>query len=399
MRYDLSVRRSGGCVAMIDPDSLATLRSEMQARMGEDRALLDELRAEIGPLRADTRRIQPRATTAVSLVGTDGGNNKVEFDPFLVQLVRVVDSNNNEYCLEAVTPTSDLRWLNARHMDERGQPLTAMGTMMAAVGVGTLWDLSHMIPRPPKPGGPREPISPSWVQVYRELAEWAFLFTFVCDTAFGSDTVIVRDGFLRSKVFRGENFRKLAAKLKAGVENQYRQRRRRIFLAGVAKHSKVLQRYHLAMALEGVMRHTYPCFVEVPRSIEVKAYKWQEYARGEDEASEGGEANKFVAGRMHFVKFGGRQHDPVWPIDIFETQVDDASTIISYLLADANEGFPVPFYPQCLQKAHEHAALVDFDMVILQDAIYDAIRDSLGERRAVLDEFSLATADPSARRY
>jgi hypothetical protein len=384
---------------MIDSESLNIVRSEMQARMREDAILLDELRKEIRPLRAATRPIQPRSTTAVSLVGTDGGNNRVEFDPFLVQLVRVVDSNNNQYCLETVTPTSDLHQLNARHIDERGKPLTAVGRMMTAIGVQTLWDLSHMIPRPPPPAGPREPISPSWVQVYRELTEWALLLAFVRDTAFGSDTVIVRDGFLRSKVFRGENFRKYVAKLKESVEDQHRQRRRRVFLTGVAKHSKVLQRYQLAMSLEGVMRHTYPCYVEVPRNIELKAYKWHEYARGEAEAAEGGEANKFVAGRMHFVKFGARPHDPIWPIDVFEGQLPDAAVVISYLLADANEGFPVPFYPQCLQRAHEHAALVDFDMVILQDAIYDAIRDALGERRSVLDEFSLSTADPSARRY
>ncbi len=384
---------------MIEPESLDTLRAELRARLAEDRGVLDELRTEIAPLRATTRRIQPRSTTSVSLVGTDGGNNRVEFDPFLIQLVRVVDSNNNEYCLEAVTPTTDLHRLNARHLDEQGRPLTAMGRMMATVGVRTLWDLSHMIPKPPEPGRPHEPISPSWVQVYRELMEWAFLLTFVCDTSFGSDTVIVRDGFLRSKVFRGENFRKYAVKLREGIESQQRQRRRRIFLAGVAKHSKVLQRYQLAMALEGVMRHSFPCFVAIPRQLEMQAYKWQEYARGEEETAGGGEANKFVAGRMHFVKFGGQPHDPIWPIDVFEAQVDEASTVISYLLADANEGFPVPFYPQCLQRAHEHAALVDFDMAILQDAIYDAIRETLGPRRHILDEFSMATADPSARRY
>ncbi|NUQ51387.1 MAG: hypothetical protein HUU19_01665 [Phycisphaerales bacterium] len=384
---------------MIEPQSLEELRRQMQQRMAEDRALLDDLRAEIRALNADTRRIQPRSTTAVSLVGSDGGNNKVQFDPFLVQLVRVVDSNNHEYCLEAVTPTSDISALNDKHVDASGKGKTALGRMMEAIGVRTLWDLSHMIPRPPDPTKPREPISPSWVQVYREIMEWAFLLTFVRETPFGSDTVIVRDGFLRSKVFRGGNFPKIVAKLKEGVDEQFRTRRRRVLVAGVAKHSKVLQRYQLAMALEGVMRHPYPCYVQVPREIEMKAYVWSEYARGDAEAGQGGEANKFVAGHMFFVKFGSRPHDPVWPIDVFDPQVGDAGTILSYLLADANEGFPVPFYPMCLQKAHEHAALVDFDMVILQDAIYSAIRDTLGEHRAVLDEFSLADEDPAARRY
>jgi len=80
--------------------------------------ILDELRAEIQPLKSATRRIQPRSTTAISLVGTDGGNNRIEFDPFMVQLIRVVDSSNNEYCLEAVTPTTDLRVVNALHVND-----------------------------------------------------------------------------------------------------------------------------------------------------------------------------------------------------------------------------------------------------------------------------------------
>ena len=43
--------------------------------------------------------------------------------------------------------------------------------------------------------------SSSWVQVYREMTEWAVLFSLVREKDFGTDTVIVCDGFLRSKMF------------------------------------------------------------------------------------------------------------------------------------------------------------------------------------------------------
>lgn len=69
---------------MMDPESQAQLRREIVERMVADRALLDQLRDEIRPLRDSVRRIQPRATTSISLVGADGGNNRVRFDPFLV---------------------------------------------------------------------------------------------------------------------------------------------------------------------------------------------------------------------------------------------------------------------------------------------------------------------------
>jgi hypothetical protein len=102
---------------------------------------------------------------------------------------------------------------------------------------------------------------------------------------------------------------------------------------------------------------------------------------------------------MHFVKFGGRAHDPIWPVDIFLPQQREAPVILGHLLADAINGFPVPFYPLCLQRAHEYAALVDFDFDILQDQIVEGIRTLLGPEAAVLDGFRLQVADPAQSRY
>lgn len=375
---------------MIDPESMAQLRKELRERMVDDRKLLEELRAEVRSGLGDARRIMARQTTAVSLVGTDGGNNRIEFDPFMAQLIRVVDSSNNEYCLEVVTPTTDLTALSKRHLED-GNPRTPLGKMMKFLGVTFLWELSPMIKKPPATP------SPSWVQVYRELAEWAVLFSLVREKDYGTDTVIVWDGLLRSKVFS----KTLFADLRKGIEEALRQhktrKRRSIFVVGVAKHSKVLQRYRLAMMLEGIMRCDYPSYAEVSRELERNAYVWSEYARGSE--SETGEANKFVAGKMFFVKFGGRPRDPIWPVDLLESQVNDVQIVLGSLLADAIEGFPVPFYPRCLQRAHENAALVDFDMDILQQGIVNAIRESLGESAPVLDELALIDADPASKRY
>jgi hypothetical protein len=369
--------------------------------MQSDRAVLDELRADVRPLRDATRRIQPRGTTAISLVATDGGNNRIQFDPFLIQLVRVVDSSENELCLEVVTPTSDIRVLDRRQFHQNGAGRTALGRLMRHLPLDHLWELSPMIPRPQQSGGPREPPSPSWVQVYRDLVEWAILFELVRERAFGTDTLIIRDGFLRSKVFSGrENlFARFRSGLQEGIERQWQQNRRRIYLAGVAKHSQVLQRYRLAMGLERIMQTSYPCFVEVPRELERKTYRYEEYARGDEEAGTGGEENKFVGGKMFFVKFGSRPYDPIWPVDLWQSQAGDAQVIFGHMLADAIEGFPVPFYPRCLQKAHENAALVDFDLDILQAGVFDAIRESLGRDSQALDVFRLTDSDPSALRY
>jgi hypothetical protein len=379
---------------MIDPASQAQLKKVIADCIGTDQGVLDALREEVKPLKSATRQIQPRATTSISLVGTDGGNNQIQFDPFLIQLVRVVDSSNNEYCLEAVSPTTPVQKLNQRQFAADGMPKTALGEMMVFLGVDSLQVLSHMI-RPTDSG---KPVSPSWVQVYRELVEWAILFK-ILDKDYGTDTLIICDGLLRSKVFAKDLFQRLLQGMKERIDKQWSNSRRRVYLAGVAKHSKVLSRYRLAMALEGVLQTDYPAYVEVPREVEEKAYVWSEFARGDDRTGEGGEINKFVGGKMFLVKFGSHRRDPVWPIDIFVPQVGESQTILGSMLADAINGFPVPHYPRCLQKAHENAALVDFDFDILQDFIYEGVRSSLGGDAGTLDVFQLQDADPAQRRY
>jgi len=379
---------------MIDPTSMTDLKQAIAGCIETDQTILDVLREEIQPLKTTTKRIQPRATTSISLVGTDGGNNQIQFDPFLIQLIRVVDSSNNEYCLEAVSPTTPIQMVNKRQFAPDGSPVTALGEMMTLLGVDSLSTLSHMI-RPTDKG---KPISHSWVQVYRELVEWAILFA-ILKKDFGTDTLIVCDGLLRSKVFAKDLFQRLLQEMKERIDTQFKRSRRRVYLAGVAKHSKVLSRYRLAMALEGVLQTDYPAYVEVPRDVEERAYVWSEFARGDDRIGEGGEINKFVGGKMFLVKFGTHRRDPVWPVDIFVPQRSESQIILGSMLADAINGFPVPYYPQCLQKAHENAALVDFDFDILQDFIYEGVRTSLGGHASTLDTFRLQDADPSQKRY
>jgi hypothetical protein len=372
---------------MIEPASLNALSRAIRDCIDTESSVLTQMRDDIRKLKSATRRIQPRSATAISLVGTDGGNNQIHYDPFMVQLIRVVDSSQNEYCLEVITPRSSIEDLNAYHLNSKDTGPTALGRMMTYLGIKGLQQLSPVF------NLNVEQRSPSWVQVYRAMTEWAVLFSLIRDKDFGTDTVIVCDGFLRSKMFAKGLFRKYRAGLEEGIQQQFQKNRRRLYIAGIAKHSKVLQVYRLAMALEGIMRNVYPCYVEFPSELEKKVYEWPEYATG------GGEGEGYVAGKMFLVKFGSSPYDPVWATDLLISQVDDAPIVFGYLLEDAKDGFPIPCYPQCLQRAHENAELVDFDKDILQEETCKALRSNLDDKGWLIDELALVERDLSALRY
>src|SRR5437867_6105230 len=252
---------------MFDGQSFPEIRDAIRECTVDQRNLLDDIRADVRGLSSSVRTIQPRMTTSISLVASDGGNNKLVFDPFYFQLVRVVDSYGKQLCLDAVSPTSDTDVLSAAQFDESGRPRTALGRMMVDLEVKplTLHSLSHMIPSGKQIREAPDRVSPSWVLVYRDLCEWAVLFDRICNHNFATDTLIVRDGLLRSKMFRGELFVTWRKRVEEAIQVVHKRDRRRIYLIGLAKHSKVVARYQLAMAIEGILPYGEARYVRVPR--------------------------------------------------------------------------------------------------------------------------------------
>jgi hypothetical protein len=373
---------------MFDDDQIKELKALIAEQVAAGQVEMNHLISQARAMSGSVKVIKPRSATSVALMASDGGNNRVAFNPFELQVVRVVDSKGKELCLEVVSPMYDIDELGRRQFLANGEPGTALGRMMSDLGVRTLQELSPMM----------SGRSPSWVQVFRDLCEWATLYELICHRPWATDTLIVRDGLLRSKIFAGGLFVQLGELMWDAIERIRKTDRRRIWLAGLAKRTQVLEHYRLAISLSKVFDNGAPCFAKVPQSMLDNVYRWEEYTRSVDDARHG-EAPKFNFGSMHFVRFGPYAGDPIWTVDLMSRQEGEAQAIFGYLLADAEAGFPIPFYPNCIQQADDFSRVADLDMDIVEDQLVDAVRDLVGEDNAdVIDALRLAS-DVAARRY
>jgi hypothetical protein len=376
---------------MFDLDQLPELRQRILAQVAVDRRLLDDVLEELRPMGSQVRTIQERSATSVALMAADGGNNRVAFNPFYLQVIRVVDSVGKELLLDVVSPGTDTADLSEKHLGTgSGEPRTALGRLMRDLGANGLHELSRMIPLANK--------SPSWVLVYRDLCEWATLYDLIVNTRFATDTLIVRDGLLRSKIFAGDLFVQMYRLLQQAIDAHKREHRRNVWLVGLAKKTEVLEYYRLGLTLAKTFPAGSPSFCPVPMALQKRVYIWDEYIR-DPVPNPDGEDPKFNIGSMHFVRFGTRSGDPIWTVDLLHSQRDQAQAIFGYLLADAVAGFPIPFYPNSIQKADAHSRVADLDLDIVEDQLVDAIRTAVGPEDApLIDGLRLAT-DVAARRY
>ncbi len=372
---------------MFLPEQLPALARQIRVQAARDFRLLEDLLAQAREMAPGVRPIRPRSATSVALTAADAGNNAVAFNPFSLQIIRVVDSQGKELFLDVVSPATDTDELSRRHLTER----TVLGELMTDLGITRLAGLSPMMAGR----------SPSWVQAYRDLCEWATLYDLICHHDFAADTLVVRDGLLRTTIFSGDLLVRAGRLMKAAIDRQERENHRRVWLVGLAKKTKVLDHYRLAMSLAGIFDRGTPCFVPVPRRMQESVYRASDYLRdpGDDDTHVTRNGGADNIGEMYFVRFGPRAADPVWTADILAWQASDAQAIFGHLQADAAAGFPVPFYPFSLQQADLHSRVADLDVEIIEDSLVEAVRDLVGHDKAHIVDALRLTTDVAARRY
>lgn len=365
---------------MFLPEQFPELQRQIRVQAERDSRLLDGLVAQAQAMAPAVRPIRPRSATSVALTAADGGNNAVVFNPFSLEIIRIVDSQGKELFLDVVSPTTDIVELSRKHRQDR----TVLGQLMTDLGLTELRDLSPMMS-----GRSRR-----WVEVYRELCEWATLYDLVCRHDFAADTLVVRDGLLRSTIFSGDLLVKIGRLMRAAIDRVAREHHRRVWVCGLAKRTAVLDRYRLALSLAGIFDRGSPCFVSVPATLQENVYRAHEYLRAPDDEHAQGNL-----GEMHFVRFGPHSGDPVWTADVLAWQATDAQAVFGYLQADAAAGFPVPFYPLSLQQADSYSRVGELDVEMIEDSLVEAVRDLVGRDRAHVVDALRLTTNVASRRY
>jgi hypothetical protein len=294
--------------------------------------------------------------------------------------VRVVDSRGNQCVLDAIPATVGLAGLEERAMSGSPNEITPVQRICKDLG-RRLGDLSYLIRGIDQPGK-----STGALRCFRDIVEWAVLYDLVANPSiqWGGDTIIVRDGLLRTKSFKREVFPEIDQRFREGIE-MHARRNVRLSLVGVAKQSAVLSRLAIALELEATFHRPYPCFAPVPEDIEQACYNYDRTWLDTFETSEPEDDGRRLyqsMGRLYLVKFGDQPMAPVWPVDIAVWQTQHAERILGQLIVDAQQGFPIPDYPMCIQRAHDYAKLTGLEIQILQDALLDGMTGGLDSGRA-----------------
>jgi hypothetical protein len=350
-------------------DNFDEIRERIKYAYLIEEPVFEKLRKSAAQLRSEIKQIRPYSTNAVSFVSVDGGDNRLYFNPAVIEFVRIVDSKGIQCALDAIPGNATPESLNLRA--EEGNPLLLppLRRLCKDIGEGIkVTDLSYLLKGLGESGK-----STGAMRAYRDIVEWAVLYDLM-NKEWGSDTIIVREGLLRTKSFKRSIFPHIAEAIKGNCD-QHKKKNVKVSIVCVAKQSSVLSRLAVALELEGVFHKPFPCYVKVPADIEAECYNfdrtWLDTI--ETPPDENGEHLYQSIGNLFLVKFGDRASDPVWPVDLAAWDLAESPRIMGQLLHDAQPGFPIPDFPMSIQKAHDLAKINGIEMSVLQDLLFEGI--------------------------
>ena len=337
----------GELTVTLETLDLQQARKELRRALEAERPLLQGLRKEVEDF--DVREIGYRQCYAISPVATDGGDNRLSFDPINLEIIRVVDSDGRER-LQKIFPLSGGESVLRDAFDpESDSHVPVLVRFLERIDV-EFEELSYFLRPAEGENDLRAAIRP-----FRDIAEWAVLLEIAWRPG-QTKALVIRDGLLRAMHLR----KIVVSKLAKSFEEAYKEKGS--LLVGVAKRSKVLNYLSLALALEETLGKNYPCFCEIPREIEERAHpRWSRWLKDS------------TIGILHLAKLVGDPNGLVLPVDIPEWLMPRRKEVLEYLAETAKSSFPKVGYPEPLVRAHEGASLHRLEMSVLEEMLVDEL--------------------------
>ena len=177
--------------------SYEELKAKMAEAVEKEAFQIEELRREVRKL--TVRKLGYRPCKTVAPIATDGGENRLTFEPLNLEIIRVVDSEGQDLVQEVIAISEDDSVF--RDMSER---LPVMQHLLKSLGI-EFEGLSYLLGSKKNPTVERVSDNRGRVRAFRDILEWAVLLD-LASKDWPMDVLFLRDGLLRTKTLKRETF-------------------------------------------------------------------------------------------------------------------------------------------------------------------------------------------------
>ncbi len=324
---------------------------EMKKAIEVEFPKLEHLRTLVKKL--EIKELGYRECYSIAPVATDGGENRLIFEPLNLEILRVVDSEGRER-IQKIIPVSTDPDVFSKMFEE----IEVLKRFLKRLDTN-YENLSYFLPT--KKEEDEYVNVRNVIRNFRDILEWAVLLDIAWEPE-KTPILLLRDGLLRSISLKDSAMKSLAVSLKQAYQEKG------TLLIGVAKRAKVLNYYSIALGLENKFNRSYPCYCELPKDLEEESYR---------HASSWVRRRSF--GDLYFVKFSENREGLILPVEIPSWLRDKRKEILEYAAWTANLSFPVIGYPSPLIKAHENAVLTGIEMEYLASLLKTRILELYDE--------------------
>ena len=292
--------------------------------------------------------------TSITYKSFDGGMFNLHFDPFEFDIVDVADSNGN-IKLKFAAPNGDLQGtdeLRTVIADLEKNPIVQR--FLDILRKNSLIEISEILTNK---------------GTLMELGEFACIFDKAVSAPEDERTIILKDGFLRTK--------KLKAELITPLLDLIKSKKKHVKVISVAKASKLMFLLKAAMICEKLFPDDMMGYVEIPLDIENMAYRWSGHGILDPKKAV---PLDYAFGSLYIAKLARHKNlfvtvevpkDLKNNIPIYTDE--EINEIMGHLAKDSINSYPVIGYPQTMMKAHEFAVSLGLPASILRDRIMEML--------------------------